>query len=168
MADHYTQFSEVIDRLTPEECEWLEEALLGPPENAWDKDGECPVSQSKLDAWCDKFQVSDVEYWPEFEWEIKARDGEHYLWVYSEESGSLEDLGNFIHAFLKKFRPESCFRLTWSGTCSSMRAGAFTGGAIFVTKEGVQYMSAHGWAGDKEQEWEHDHVTRNSRIGLGA
>ena len=66
MAENYLEFSEAIDKLTPEEVEWLEESLTAPEDEA------------KRPAWLAKFGFKlddpddDFESWPGFGWEVEA------------------------------------------------------------------------------------------------
>ena len=44
-----------------------------------------------------------------------------------------------VRKFLKQFRPDDCWSLTWSETCSKPRVGQFGGGAVFVTASDVAW-----------------------------
>ena len=65
---------------------------------------------------------------------IQGGWGRH-LWVYAEESGSPDNVAWLVQKFLKKFRPDQCWSLTYSTTCSKPRVGEFGGGAVFVTAD---------------------------------
>lgn len=120
MANNYLQFSETIDNLTPEERVWATERL-----------------KEMMSKWEDD---PDTGWY--FEWRIEDLPKPH-LWLFSGESAEPEHVAAFVQEFLKKFRPEECFSLTWAATCSKMRVGEFDGGAVFVTAEYVHWMVAY-------------------------
>ena len=137
MANNYTRFSEGIDGITPEERAWIESQLDA---DSWD-----PDAPLEWNAPLDDGLVG-------FEWELQETspngqltEGESYLWLYDEESGDLDQVGNFVQAFLAKFRPGQCFTMTFSNSCSSPRLGEFSGGGVFVTKEGYEVFYAYDW-----------------------
>lgn len=125
MANNYLEFSEVIDNLTPEEMDWWENEAY------------------KVDAEDDDFQCCDYD--------IK-RD-ERTVWFHADESGNLEAVDLVVTEFLKKFRPNEYFALTWSCGCSKPRIGEFGGGAMFVTAKGTKYTDSYTWLELQKQEW---------------
>jgi len=64
---------------------------------------------------------------------------EHYLHLSSGEGGDLELVAEFLHRFLKKFRPKQAVILSWAETCSSMRADEFGGGECLITADWVYW-----------------------------
>ncbi|MGA2258340.1 MAG: hypothetical protein ABSG53_27055, partial [Thermoguttaceae bacterium] len=47
-----------------------------------------------------------------------------------------------VHKFLKRFRPDQCWSLTYANTCSKFRVGEFSGGAVFVTANEIKCQNA--------------------------
>jgi hypothetical protein len=124
----------MFEELTPEECEWLEEAL-------WFDDVEKAA----------KFlgQEIDNEDWPAFEWKILVeptdaigKSVQHLFWVYSDEYGSVENIATLCQAFIRKFRTDSVVGLTWAAYCSKLRVGEFSGGWFAVSKDEQRWGEA--------------------------
>lgn len=126
MANNYRQFSEEIKNTTKEEREWLEEVMSLEPEDG-------PLSDIDL---------ADDEV-DELLGSFETRHRESNTLIYAEEGGNPDLLGKIMFAFIKKFRPDYTFRLTWADTCSKMRTGEFSGGALVVDKNGWEAVSAY-------------------------
>jgi hypothetical protein len=54
-----------------------------------------------------------------------------------------------VQKFLKKFRPDQCWSLTYATTCSKPRAGEFGGGAVFVTADEIKWQNAYDFIEDQ-------------------
>jgi hypothetical protein len=54
-----------------------------------------------------------------------------------------------VQKFLTKFRPDQCWSLTYSTTCSKPRVSEFGGGAVFVTAETIQWQNAYDFIEDQ-------------------
>lgn len=152
MANNYTLFSEAISRLSEEErvrCEsrlrHLEQALPNLDENGLDSKGErcAPEDEPYLNG------ASDLG----FQWKLTSESNEHELWMYAEESCDLEHVALFVQEFLARFRPNEYFTLTWAETCSKPRISEFSGGAIFVTAEDIEWHGATAWICQKVAEF---------------
>lgn len=135
VANNYTQFSQGIDHVTPEERAWIENQLDPdhwrdtPPK--WDapvEDGQVACEWS-LDPSSPHRELGEVE---------------SFFWVH-EDSGDPEQVSAFIRAFLAKFQPDDHFVLTYAETCSSPRLGEFSGGAIIVTRDEIRRLSVYDW-----------------------
>ena len=72
-----------------------------------------------------------------------------HLWVYAEESGCPDNVAWLVQKFLKKFRPDQCWSLTYSTTCSKPRTGEFGGGAVFVTADEIKWQNAYNFIEDQ-------------------
>lgn len=130
MADYYTHFSEAIEQLSKKEIKWLHSVLTdGPAKRRF-------LKQARL---------SDEDVFPDFRWSLEQSEPYWRLWVRTDESGNFDHLAVVVQAFLAKFRPDSCFLLTWAETCSRPRLGAFGGGGMFVTAQGAEFMNAHSF-----------------------
>lgn len=121
MANYHTQFSEQIGNLTDAEIDWLDTI--------------------------DVAQVLKGEESFDFEYEIEGKPGTkgRTLWIYTEEGGNIEQVGEFMRQFLAAFRPTDYFYMTFAETCDKPRVGAFTGGALFVTALGYELHSCWEW-----------------------
>jgi len=75
------------------------------------------------------------------------------VWFYADECGNVEAVGELVQEFLKKFRPNDCFSLTYATYCSKLRLGEFGGGAIFVTADEVKWENAYTWVQSQEKEF---------------
>jgi len=157
MADMYTEFSEVIPRLTKEEEVWLKEQL----EIVYVFDGKeytdatLPKERSSDEAdWVGCGVFRDVEDYDcsagadaGFQYEFcdsDDKDTGRYLWLYAQDWGYVDNVVHLVRKFLGTFRSNDCWSLTWSTTCSKPRAGEFGGGAVFVTAERVEHQDT--WA----------------------
>jgi hypothetical protein len=131
MANHYQQFSEAIDDITPDERIWINRVLsLQVDDNI--------VSNLKEE----RIEVDDEDstsWWPGFQFQL--RDTDASLLIYADESGDLECVAAFAKAFLAKFRPNDCWSLTWADTCSRPRIGEFSGGGLFITAKSARFFT---------------------------
>jgi hypothetical protein len=129
MADNYREFSELVEGITPEERAWIRQVLdfQGNVLTALKNTGIRPNS-------------IDPDCWPMFQWELRDHDAD--LWIYSTESGAVEHVGEFVRAFLSRFRPTACWSMTWADSCSKPRIGEFSGGGLFVIAKSVKLFCA--------------------------
>jgi hypothetical protein len=118
VANNYLQFSEIIPKIKKAEKAWLQEALKKP-----DNEDE------------DDWNVG-------FTWEFESSGD---FWIYTEEYGDPGEVARFVQKFLRAFRPNDYFKLSWAETCSSPRIGEFSGGAVFVTAKRISWCSPWKW-----------------------
>jgi hypothetical protein len=157
VANNYLEFSEVIQNLTAEEEAWLRDQLeiihvFGSQEYP---DGQVPDNLDTHQpewygcrAWRDleDCDPDDGEY-VGFEYEFHDDDhppegwGRH-LWIFTSEWGCLERVAHLVRKFLRQFRPDQSWALTYAVTCSKRRVGTFGGGAVFVTASEVKWQNA--------------------------
>jgi len=154
VANNYLEFSALLEDITPEERAWIERQLG----SAWtDEDGKVLPDDREEDAYGEVARFI-AEYDPEtdpaplgpdrdwgevgfaYQW-----DGDNCLWIHSEESGLVDHVAYFVHKFLRMFRKNECWSLTWAGTCSKLCIGEFGGGAIFVTAEDIKFDNCYAW-----------------------
>lgn len=156
MADNYLQLSEVLPHLSEEEERWLRhqlEPVLVFGDKEYTKD-DLPEDLNPRDAeWRGCRAYRDMhEYEPD--WDESAGfgyslpddldgDGDGHLWIYIEESGCVDRVVHLIQKFLREFRPDQCWSLTYATTCSKPRIGEFGGGAVFVTADAIKWHNAH-------------------------
>ena len=126
MPDNYRLFSCEMDALSDEELAWCRREL----------------ARREFD--------EGSEFGADFEWSVEV-DGEgvRSLWIRSEDAGNANDVAHFVQAFLKQFRPDTCWWMSWADTCSKPRVGEFCGGAVFVTAETIEHVDACTWAAGK-------------------
>jgi hypothetical protein len=157
MANNYVQFSEVIKQITPVEEEWLTEQLevIYAFDGREYGTGEVPKELDHAQAefiGCRTYR--DMEDYDASEEDAgfgcvfgtadvndPDRWGRH-LWIYADEYGDQERVAHLIRKFLKTFRPNECWSLTWAETCSKPRVGEFGGGALFVTADEIKWQSS--------------------------
>jgi hypothetical protein len=147
MANHYVQFSEALNNLTEAERIWCTTRLqhLETVLPTYDEEGKDDHEQS-----C---QPEDEPYLEcaqlGFERKLQSETNGHSLWFYSESDGNAEHVALFAQEFLKRFRPENYFTLTWAMTCSKPHIGEFSGGAVFVTATEILWNGAYTWLTEK-------------------
>lgn len=147
IANNYTQFSEMIEELTDSERSWLENIPdRGDFEDNPDieEDWEKEFGAALIDYGLDIDGLDDtLDYFPSFEFKLESDGG---WWIYAEEGGDLGHVGCIVQAFIKKFRPDFIFKLTWADYCSKLRLGEFGGGCLVVSKDEVVIRTAYGLA----------------------
>jgi hypothetical protein len=128
MANNYMQFSEEIEKLSPEEIKWVHN-FLSPCE---------AEDEEESDKWCEArgidpeaFDEFDRENWPGFQYYIDKVDQD--LWLHGDERFNLDNLMHFVQEFLKKWRPTQIFKMTYASTCDKPRIGEFSGGWMAVS-----------------------------------
>ncbi len=126
MAGYYTQFSEQIADVTPEERAWLEQ----------------------------KLQQMDAEVGLSFAYEFEETPGGGSDFLYYSSPGysdaqivneEWEQLQELLQAFLREFRPTSYLVINYARTCSRPLLGAFGGGMVFITKNRIAEIDRWRW-----------------------
>ena len=162
MADNYLQFSEVVANLTEQEEAWLKDQLQ--PVRAFGEkeypEDAVPADLADTDA--DWSGVRFLRDKPDHDAQWDALGFEHgfhedhdtggwgrHLWLYAEDWGDASNVAWLVQKFLKQFRPNQCWSLTYSATCSKPRVGEFGGGAVFVTADTIQWQNAHDFIEDQ-------------------
>ena len=164
MADHYLEFSETLTHLTDEQIDWLQNQL----ETVHVIDG-VEYTEDKLPdtgdagdgAWIGCRAYRDMEDYDAgfgedvgFDYSFHENDNENtgrHLWIHSEEHGYVDRVAHLVQKFLREFRPDACWSLTYAGTCSKPRVGEFGGGAVFVTATDIKYCNAWGFVEEQEK-----------------
>ena len=169
MADHYLEFSEVLTHLTDEQTDWLQKQLetVHVIDGVEYTEAELPDTGDDDGVWTGCRAYRDMEDYDadcgdeagfnySFSEEVDDDWGNH-LWVYSEEHGYVDRVAHLVQKFLRRFRPDACWALTYSGTCSKPRVGEFGGGAVFVTATNIEYFNA--WQFVERQRNQHESNT---------
>lgn len=128
MANNYSQFSEMITGLLPDEKRWVNDILTLDVEES-DENVVRLKEELALEG------VVDLDDWPNFCWQF---DGDNDLWLYSEECCDYDHVAWFVSAFINNFRSEFIFSLTSADTCSRPRVGEFGGGWMVVSRSEIR------------------------------
>lgn len=158
MADNYLEFSQVVPNLTELEETWLKEQLqtirvFGEKEYAEDA-VPAELADKEPDWKGVRFLREKDDYNPAwdalgFEHEFASDSDENgwgrHLWIHADDWGSPENVAYLVKKFLKNFRPDQCWSLTYAATCSKARVGEFEGGAVFVTADAIQHQNARAF-----------------------
>lgn len=131
MANNYLEFSEVIENLTPEEIEW------------WKPDQNGCFCYNEVN------ETDDID--------ASLDEDNKLVWFRADESGDVEIIAKVVQKFLKQFRPNDFFSLTWSCTCSKPRIGEFSGGGMFITANEMKFFSVEEWVEQVKKEWSEDY-----------
>jgi hypothetical protein len=138
MADNYLEFFESLDELTPAEFDWLRQQLAEDPLT------ECPAFLADYE---DREPDDPARG---FEYHFHG-DPAEALHLYAEENGDVGRTAHLVQKFLKAFRPEQAWSLTYAATCSKTRVGEFSGGAVFVTAEEITFHDAYDFIEDQQK-----------------
>ncbi len=139
MANSYTQFSESIGDITPQEEEWIKSVLA--LEGGSEEDEKKLMELLSLEGDPAAF---DLGCWPYFEWKLaqelpKDLPGTYSdLWLYCEEGFVERHLEIFVREFICRFRPDYIFSITGADTCSKPRRGEFGGWWLVIHKDGSE------------------------------
>lgn len=147
MADNYLEFSEIIENLSEEEKAWIRNIPAG-RDYEEEEDFYEALEEYGIEPGPDLF----VEEFPYFSYTIEQRDGQSHWWIYSGSYGNVDHVIVLVQAFIRKFRPDYIFSLTYSESCSKPRVGEFGGGWVVVTKDDVFGDNAYREAREKVQE----------------
>lgn len=129
MADYYTHFSAIIPALTAEEAFWIRSEYER-RRNMEDENG---------------FPLSDFGLSIE-----QDSSGSFRAWIHDDSAGNVDMVADFVQCFLKRFRPDECWGMEWSNSCSKPRTDAYGGGAIFVTAKKIESSLTYQWLTDME------------------
>jgi hypothetical protein len=172
VADNFLQFSQTLDALTPEESAWLGHqlepiAIINGTEYSEDDDAvqnrDTEPSYQGLRFLQDYDDLNDDADVQGFQIEYQV-DDTTYAWFSAEANGDADRLAHLIQKFLKRFRPDQCWSLTYATTCSKLCVGEFGGGAVFVTADEIRWQSSYAFV---EQERAAFEARKNSPTVTG-
>jgi len=159
MADNYLQFSESLDALTAEEEQWLKQQLEEAPHTC------CPEF---LKDFADR-KADDTDCG--FQYDFQGDSHDRYLWISAEERGDVWRAAHLVQKFLRRFRPDQCWSLTYANTCSKLRLGEFGGGAVFVTADDIRGNDSYDYIEEQRRAFaarqQHDRRLAHKADGLG-
>ncbi len=142
MADNYLEFSESLDSLTRKEAAWLRAQLENSP------DTDCPrflldfPEREEGDDYCG------------FQHDFQGDSHDRHLWISAEERGDVDRVAHLVQKFLRQFRPDRCWSLTYANTCSKLRFGEFGGGAAFVTADEIRWNDCYDFVENQRKLFE--------------
>jgi hypothetical protein len=151
MADNYTQFSEMIENVTPEEAEWVETVLGIDIDDAKDTDQAVAALADLLGRKTEELKDVDLEWWPGFDWSTSGAE-KGSLWLHAEEGFQEDCFILFIQSFLRRFRPKDIFTLSAACFCSKPRIKEFGGFCLVITKDEAFGENTWDWADNKMAE----------------
>ena len=145
MADNYLEFSELLTNLSDEEVAWLDNQL----DIVHLRDGVEVEKSNATWTGCRAYRDMpdyDGAYGGDvgFEYEFYEQHDEkgRYLWIYAEEHAYVDRVAHLVQKFLRQFRPDETWSLTYSVTCSKPRVGDFGGGAVVVSATDIKWFNA--------------------------
>lgn len=151
MADNFLQFSDALDAVTSEEAAWLGrqlEPIAVIDGREYHEDDDAVANRERdlsyrgfrfLRDYEDLDEDADVRGFEAF---FQDRDSASEVCLFAETNGDPGRAAHLVQKFLKRFRPDQCWSLTYASTCSKMRVGEFSGGAVFVTAEGIRWQNS--------------------------
>jgi len=142
MADYYSMFSVMIETKVKEEREWLiaqTKALT----NAYEEANPDGLSEEIIAVLTEQGVTVEEVYPPECDLDERG------LWLRNDESCGHEFAAYIAQAYLRKFKPDGCFGIEVSHSCSKPRLDAFGGSACFITADGVEWHGTGRWLDEK-------------------
>lgn len=146
MSDNFLQFSTELVALNKKERAWTKSHL--------DLFGaEAPQEGDKgygeFTEFIGIYELEDETETLGFDWKFEDDN----LWMYAELNGNPDHVAAFVQLFLKKFRPDAAFSMSFATTCSRPLIEEFGGGAVFVTAEKIEWVNAWDWCEEKWKEF---------------
>lgn len=138
MANNYTLFSFALEITEPERTEWLRQAFA-----AIDTEGDGEPAPPP-----EGFETASLEIYG-FPCTFEVEGSTAYF--YSDESGDVEVLTSVLQQFLVHFNIDKGIGFEVAYTCSKPRPGEFGGGAVWITHEGVEWLSTGTWLAEKSK-----------------
>jgi len=149
VANNYLEFSETLGPLTKKEAAWLQQQLdpivvvNGTEFPADDAPEYDEPDYRGLQFLRDHEDLDDDADMPGFGVEFQSAGKDRQAWFHAEEGGDPGRVAHLVQKFLKKFRPDQCWSLTYATTCSKPRLGEFGGGAVFVMADSICWNSSY-------------------------
>ena len=178
MADNFLQFSETLPNVTAEEQAWLEEQLqtivvYGDREFPEDDPAIATLPASDPDYTGPRFLRDNPDFdcrydMLDFAFDFQDEEDAHSLWLYADTYGNPEHVAWLVHKFLKQFRPDQCWSLTYANTCSKPRVGEFGGGAVFVTATEIKQQTTDDWIQPQRAAFKQNYYTPPARTAQHA
>lgn len=148
MAENFQQFSETLPNLTAEEALWLYkqlEPIVAFGDREFCEGDPAIAAMPTIPTFVGpRFLRDNPDFdcrYDELGFEFEFQDNLD-LWFHADTYGDPTHVAWLVHKFLKQFRPDQCWSLTYANTCSKPRVGEFSGGAVFVTATEIKQQTA--------------------------
>jgi hypothetical protein len=150
VADNYLQFSETLGPLNKKQEAWLRQQIAPivvvngkeyPEDSAPDSDAADYRGLRFLREYEDP-DDNDAET-QGFGLDFEGTGKDRHAWISAEANGDPAHVAHLVQKFLRKFWPDQCWSLTYATTCSKLRIGEFSGGAVFVTAGEIRWENAY-------------------------
>ena len=126
MANYYTNFSFIMN-ISESEKHWIERFLILSEKLVKEENYE-PINVEFRD-----LRPADVVY-------------EAWFYSYGDEYSSVNALSEFMKRFLVKFERDDVIVIEWANDCSKPRVDGFGGGAVVISRLGIDFINTTGWA----------------------
>jgi len=139
MANYWTNYSFVIDKLTDAQLDWWEKKLEALGE-LHDTDGYDPKDLDENGDPKDGAQtLYGIEDWGNPDSSFTIERHAHQVWCNSNdnEGGNVDGMIQVIQEYLAEMDPKRIVSYQWCGTCSKPRLDAYCGGAVAISKDRV-------------------------------
>jgi hypothetical protein len=141
--DEIVRFHESLDDLTEEEVAWLKKALET-------IEGEEKYIPSSFHRDTDEpMDEKAVKEFPKFSWKFDSHMSgrfheAHWIEFASVANGSAWHVAGLVHDFMKKFRPDGVFQMTWSSAIDDEKTPRGGGGFTIVSAKEIVFETASG------------------------
>jgi len=145
MADYFTLASLVgATELTEDEITWIEDEIE--IEATLDE-----LTDDERKKWAEERGFDDPDEGFGFLLSIeKHSDGTKFMWLTHDENFNTANACGFLQHWIRSVRPTNSVSFEYSHTCSKARLDAFGGGAAYITKDEIRYLSTHEWMSEQE------------------
>lgn len=124
MANYYTNFSFIMN-ISESEKHWIERFLI--------------LSEKLVKE--ENYEPINVEFR-----DLRPTDYEAWFYSYGDEYSSVNALSDFMKRFLVKFERDDVIVIEWANDCSKPRVDGFGGGAVVISRLGIDFINTTVWA----------------------
>jgi len=160
VANNYLEFSETLGPLTKKQEAWLQQQLepivvVNGTEFPEDDAPECDEPDYRgLRFLRDYEDLDDNADTPGFGVAFQGTGKDRQAWLHATEGGDPGRVAHLVQKFLKRFRLNQCWSLTYATTCSKPRLGEFGGGAVVVTTDNIRWNNAYDFVEEQRSAFE--------------
>ncbi len=157
MTDSYRQFSATIAGLTEEQAAWARERLAY-LDNHLEELIDVEPDESDKEALRIHQELLEGEYEVGFtnlgfNWTVDKAGENYNVEIVSEEHGNQFHVALFVREYLKNFKPDGFFTMTYADTCSRPMNDGYGGGAIVVTADKIHTLDVFDWITERAEEF---------------
>lgn len=136
MADYRTNVSFMVE-WTKEACDWFEQLVkraeaIGNEEDVPNDD----LTKAATQAGAEQGYIISLTC---------ERENDTTIWITQDETFDVDNAAQLIRQTLEHFDLDDIVGFEWSHICSKPRLDAYGGGAIIITKDGVEFMNTGTW-----------------------